>query len=403
MNAVVDPRIRFLIELGKALHRYGIPAHRLEMALGNAATSLGIRAEFFFGPTSLISSFGAPGNQHTALSRVEPGSLQLDKLVELDEVVEDLYRGDIPVETAAERLTEIDQAPERYGFLLTTLAFVLVGGTAARFFQGGLVEMILASGLGLVTGLLAWAASRFVSVGRIFEFLVSLTVTFLALGCTVWVRPMATDGAILGSLIILLPGLSLTLAMNELATGHLVSGTARFSGAMMTFLKIGLGVGLGTKLAEFLPGGPVNTPAIPLPEWTLWTSLLITPFALCVLFRARPRESLWILLGCVVAFGGARFGVEILGVGMGAVVGAFLAGLVSNLFARWQRRPAVTLVVPSIILLVPGSIGYKGIGMMMQNDVMSGVDSVFTAMLVGVSLVAGLLLANVMLPPRNAL
>jgi len=40
---------------------------------------------------------------------------------------------------------------------------------------------------------------------------------------------------------------------------------------------------------------------------------------------------------------------------------------------------------------------------MMENDVMSGVGSVFTALLVGVSLVAGLLLANVMLPARNAL
>ena len=51
-----DPRIRFLIALGRALHSYGIPAHRLEDALGNAAGRLGIRAEFFSGPTSLISS-----------------------------------------------------------------------------------------------------------------------------------------------------------------------------------------------------------------------------------------------------------------------------------------------------------------------------------------------------------
>jgi len=34
---------------------------------------------------------------------------------------------------------------------------------------------------------------------------------------------------------------------------------------------------------------------------------------------------------------------------------------------------------------------------------MSGVDNAFTALLVGVSLVAGLLLANVLVPPRNAL
>ncbi len=403
MNPVVDPRIRFLIDLGKALHGYGIPAHRLEDALENAANRLGIRAEFFSGPTSLISSFGEPGDQHTAMSRVQPGSLQLDKLVELDEVVEALYRGDIQVQEADQRLSEIDQTPLRYGPVLTTLAFSVASGAAARFFSGGWVEMLLATGLGLVTGLVAWAASRFVSVGRIFEFLVSMLVTFIALSSTIWWQPLAPDGPILASLIILLPGLTLTLALNELATGHLVSGTARLTGAMMTFLKIGLGVGIGTKLAGFLPGGPMLISAVVLPDWTLWAALLITPFALSVLFRARIKEAPWIVLGAMVSFWGARLGVELLGVGLGAVVGAFSAGMISNLFARWKRRPAVTLLVPSIILLVPGSIGYEGMSMMMDNDVMSGVGSVFTALLVGVSLVAGLLLANVMLPARNAL
>ena len=403
MNSARDPRIRFLIDLGKALHSYGIPAHRLEDALANAASRLGIRAEFFSGPTSLISSFGEPGDQHTALSRVDPGLLQLDKLVELDEVVEALYRGEIEVEEADQRLSEIDQTPERYGPWLTTLAFAVASGAAARFFGGGLVEMLLATGLGLVTGTVAWAAGRFVSVGRIFEFLVSCLVTFLAFGSTIWWQPLEPGGAILASLIILLPGLTLTLALNELATGHLVSGTARLSGAMMTFLKIGLGVGIGTRLAGFLPGGPVLVPAIDLPAWTLWAALLITPFALTILFRARPQESLWILVGSMVAYWGARWGVTVLGVGLGAVIGAFLAGMVSNLFARWKHKPAVTLIVPSIILLVPGSIGYKGLELMMDNDVTSGMDSIFTVLLVGVSLVAGLLLANVILPARNAL
>ena len=403
MNSARDPRIRFLIDLGKVLHSYGIPAHRLEDALGNAANRLGIRAEFFSGPTSLISSFGEPGDQHTALSRVEPGSLQLDKLVELDQVVEALFRGEIDVTEADQRLSEIDQTPERYGPWMTTLAFSVASGTAARFFGGGMVEMILATGLGVVTGGIAWAAGRFVSVGRIFEFLVSMLVTFIALTSTVWWRPLDPGGAILASIIILLPGLTLTLALNELATGHLVSGTARLSGAMMTFFKLGLGVGIGTKLAGFLPGGPMIESSVPLPQWTLWVALLITPFALSILFRARPQEFLWILMGTMVAFWGARLGVLVLGVGMGAVIGAFLAGMVSNFFARWKRRPAVTLIVPSLILLVPGSIGYKGLELMMDNDVTSGMDSVFTALLVGVSLVAGLLLANVILPSRNAL
>jgi uncharacterized membrane protein YjjB (DUF3815 family) len=240
-------------------------------------------------------------------------------------------------------------------------------------------------------------------MGRVFEFVAALLATFGAMVFSQLVWPVSVGPTILASLIILLPGLSLTLALNELATGHLVSGTARFTGAMMTFLKIGLGVGLGQKLALFVPVPLPEVVAVSLPEWTLWASLVVTPFALVVLFRARWRESLWILAGALVAFWGARLGVGWLGAGMGAVVGALLAGLVSNLFARWKHRPAVVLIVPSIILLVPGSIGYHSLSNLLAHDVTTGIGNAFEALLVGSALVAGLLLANVLLPPRNAL
>ncbi len=403
MTTANDPRIKFLIDLGRALHSYGVPAHRLEETLCNAASRLGIRAEFFSGPTSLTSSFGEVGAQHTALSRIPPGVLQLEKLVELDEVVKALYRGEISVDQADQALLTIDSAPPRYGAFLTVLAFGVASGTVARFFGGGYLEMSVALGLGLVTGLLAILAEHRVTIGRIFEFLVSAVVTFLALAFASLVMPLASGPVIIASLIVLLPGLSLTLALNELGTGHLVSGTALFSGALMTFMKIGIGAAIGQKAALFLLGElPIIEPALPA-TWTLWGALLITPLALAVLFRARWQEMPWIALGTTVAFWGSRFGVEFLGPLLGAAAGATLAGVVANLFARLKRKPTVVLVVPSLILLVPGSIGYSSLTLLMQKDVLSGVDTAMTTLLVGVSLVAGLLLANVLIPPRNTL
>ena len=404
MTNVNDPRIRFLIALGRALHSYGIPAHRLEDALGNAAACLGIRAEFFSGPTSLISSFGEPGSQHTALSRVAPGQLQLDKLVELDEVVEALYRGELSVEEADARLQAIDGAPARYGRLAIVAAFAVASAAVARFFGGGLPELVAALGLGLLTGVLAVLTSRSVAGGRVFEFAAAALATFLASVTATVIAPVATGPVVIASLIVLLPGLSLTLALNELGTGHLVSGTARFSGAMMTFMKLGIGAAVGQQLADLLPGAAAAA-SVPagLPAWTLWVALLATPPALGVLFGARRQEMPWIAVGTLVAYWGSRIGVAFLGPLLGAVAGAFLAGLAANLYARRSRRPAVVMVVPSLILLVPGSIGYNSLALLIHRDVLSGLDTAVTALLVGVSLVAGLLLSNVLLPPRNAL
>jgi uncharacterized membrane protein YjjP (DUF1212 family) len=403
VSAKNDPRILFLIDMGRALHSYGIPAHRLEDALGNTATRLGIRAEFFSGPTSLISSFGKPGEQHTSLSRVAPGQLQLDKLVELDNVVESLYRDEISVEVADARLHEIDNAPPRFGPVLTIIAFGLSSATVARFFAGGYSEISAALVLGLVTGALAVGLARTDSGTRIFEFFAAAMVTFLATAFSILVWPLSSGIVVIASLIVLLPGLALTLSLNELGTGHLVSGTARFAGAIMTFMKIGIGAAVGRQAAQFLPGEIPHVDPSTAPVWTLWVALFIVPAALSVLFRARRQELPWIAVGTTVAYWGTFYGVTYLGPLLGAAVGACLSGLAANVFARLKRRPAVVLVVPSLILLVPGSIGYSSLELMMESDVLSGLDTAVTTMLVGVSLVAGLLLSNVLVPPRNAL
>ena len=44
---------RFIVKLGKMLHKYGTPAFRLEAYLGEVAKYLGVHASFISTPTSL--------------------------------------------------------------------------------------------------------------------------------------------------------------------------------------------------------------------------------------------------------------------------------------------------------------------------------------------------------------
>lgn len=44
---------RFIIKLGKALHKYGTPAYRLEAHLQNVSALLEIKARFMVTPTTL--------------------------------------------------------------------------------------------------------------------------------------------------------------------------------------------------------------------------------------------------------------------------------------------------------------------------------------------------------------
>jgi uncharacterized membrane protein YjjB (DUF3815 family) len=75
----------------------------------------------------------------------------------------------------------------------------------------------------------------------------------------------------------------------------------------------------------------------------------------------------------------------------------------STLYARTFNRPAAVPLVPGIMLLVPGSIGFGSLSRFIERDVVYAVETAFSMGLVGVALVTGLLLANLIVPPRKAL
>src|ERR1700733_7816863 len=76
--------IEFVLNLGRALHRYGTPAHRLEEALLECCRRLGLSAEVFTTPTTIIMSFADPVALRTRMMRVEGGELDMSKLARVD-------------------------------------------------------------------------------------------------------------------------------------------------------------------------------------------------------------------------------------------------------------------------------------------------------------------------------
>jgi uncharacterized membrane protein YjjB (DUF3815 family) len=60
-------------------------------------------------------------------------------------------------------------------------------------------------------------------------------------------------------------------------------------------------------------------------------------------------------------------------------------------------------LVPGLVMLVPGSMGLTSLSSLLERDVVSGIDTAFAMVLIAISLVAGLLLANAAVAPRREL
>ena len=393
----------FTLRLGQALHRYGTPAHRLEEQMRLVSQRLGLEARFFSTPTSIFASFGPPEALRTSLIRVEPGEMDLGRLARLDALVEEVIRGRLSAEEGAERVEAVLAEPPRYGSPLLLVCWALAAGGGARLFGGGPREMGVAALISLLVGGLELWTRRQPSTVWVLEPVAAILSSALAVVAASLVGPLSVQVVTLAGLIVLLPGLSLTVAINELATRNLISGTSRLTGAALVFLELGFGVALGTRLSELLPLPAKLGPVTALPEWTEPLALVSMLFAVSILFRARPRDWGWIALAGTLAYAGSRLGAQVLGPQLGAFVGALTVGLVTNLLARVRNRPAVITLVPAIMLLVPGSIGFRSMESLLARDVLAGVDTAFSMLMVAVGLVAGLLFANALVQPRKEL
>jgi uncharacterized membrane protein YjjP (DUF1212 family) len=394
--------IGFILRLGRALHAYGYAAHRLEDVLAAVALQIGIEAQFFSTPTAISAAFGPQDDQRTFLIRVQPGDQDLGKLAQVDRVILEVLAGRLTPAEGSLRVEAIVAAPTRYGHLVSAIAFSIVSAAAGRFLGGGLVEIAIAGIIGLVTGLLAVGVTFVPSTGRIFEVVAAFAAAMITGVASVWIAPHSVFIATLAGLIVLIPGFTLTVALTELATRHLASGTARLAAAMVLFLGIIFGVALGSKVGVLLAGSPVIVEPVPLPLWTEVLALAVAPIGFAVLLRADPRDWVWVTLAGWVAFAGARLGGVHLGPELGTFVGAVLVGVASNVYALVMDRPSQIPLAPGVLLLVPGSIGFRSLASLLDRQVIGGVEAAFAMGLTATALVAGLLVGNILVPRRTS-
>jgi uncharacterized membrane protein YjjP (DUF1212 family) len=398
--------IEFVLTLGRALHRYGTPAHRLEEGLLECCRRLGLAAEVFTTPTAIIMSFGEPAELRTRMLRVEGGELDMSKLARTDALADAVASQRMTPAEGVQALAAILASPRPFGRALSMLSHGVTAGALAVFIGGSLADVAVAALIGFLLGVLAQVARRSTDQARVFE-LVGAAVAAFAAGIASALWPATSPPIVtVAALLVLLPGMSLTVAVTELATRNLMSGTARLMSAVIVLLELVVGVAIGDAAANALVSVH-QAIAVPLPEWARWIALGASAIGVAIVVQAQPRAFGWIVAACAVGYLGSRAGAAWLGgqLGgqLGVMVGAFALGVLANTYARLLERPAQVVSVPAVLLLVPGSMGFRGMASLLDRDTLSGVDSVFAMFVAATAIASGLLIANAVVSPRRSL
>lgn len=402
-------RIAFVVELAERLHSYGTTAQRLEGAVTAVAQKLRLECEPWSNPTGLILTFSDPNrplgdSDTTRVIRLPPGENDLYRLSETDRIAEEVMAGRLDLAAGHAALEQLDRPRSKRWRAMQVVAYGLAAGAVASLLRLPWLDIGVAAINGLMIGLLvdiSGSRPRFKEALEAIAAMFAATMTVLVAS---FIAPLNQNTVIIASLIVLLPGLALTNAVNELTSQHLVSGTARFAGALTTVVKLAVGTVIALYLTDLIGLQPQIRASRPQEAWVEWCGIAIAAYAFAVLFRAHRSDYSKVMAAAAGGYLISRF----VGLAWGSPAGIFLAALtltaVGNAYARWGNRPGAIIRVPGIIMLVPGSVSLRGLlSMIQQQDVNVGQDAVLAVLNILLALIAGLIFGNLLLPARRNL
>lgn len=402
-------RVDFVVQLATRLHAYGTTSQRLEGAIAAVATRLGLRCNPWSNPTGLILSFSDaasrnPMSETTQVIRLDPGSTDLRKLCQADDIAERTLSGELGIDEATVALHALDREPGWRAQALSMFCFGLSSASVAGLLRSSWVDVATAGIIGWIIGILYTMGANRPRLAESLDAIAALIATLLAAAVATFVAPLSLNTVIVASVIVLMPGLMLTNAVQELTSQHLVSGAARFAGAFAVLLKLTFGSVAGSQVASFLGWVPQEHGTAGAPSaYFEWLALALSSYAFAVLFKADRRDYPMVMLAVVTGYVITRIGGQYFGSGAGVFLASMVITALSNLYARQANRPGALIRVPGIILLVPGSVGFRGLSFVLERDVALGLDTAFLLVMVLVSLVAGVLFGNLLYPARRNL
>lgn len=396
----------FIIKLGEAAHGYGSTATRLEAFLSRLTKTLGYDGVFRSTPTEIIFAIqeNESKQQRTHLAAMPGTGLELNRLAEVGKLVDAIESGEISIAEASGRLDLIEKIPHPWGGVIGAFSYAFCGAGFAVLLSTSWWNILLSALISVVVYGMVVLSGRF---GRRTAAWLPLSTAFVAgfLACLArtQIPELNIVQVTLAAILVLVPGFSVSVGIVELVSNHVVSGTANLMNGLVYLAKQFTGAWLGVGMAGVLWPISSATAGTPVDALWLWLFMPLMIIGLCMVFQTSPRDFSWAFLGCAIAYGGILLGSAVVGGNLGNLVGTILAVVFANNWAERTGRPTSIVLLPAIILLVSGSIGFRGLASMVSGQTAAGEQQFLQMFVVALTIAAGLLVGNTLVGPKTSL
>lgn len=390
----IPEKYQFIVELGKALHIYGIPSYKIQTYLTEVAKTQGITGSFMDLPTWINYVFYEDENSYNYIESIPPGNLNLGAFSKIDELTNNVIDAKISSNSVTEELKNIHAKTKEVNHYYLTLAYAFSAGCFSLLIGTNMVSFIFSFLLGAFIYLLVHLSTKSKYLENIFESFSALIVTIISCLLTLFFPELNLGLTILASIIIFIPGLAITTALEEITSKSLVSGGAKLFDAIILLFKQFFGVLLGLGLMSTLIDINLTNNISEMPKWTIFCAIIIFPITLIPIFQVRKKDMFFgVLTGAIGFF------ITILLSRYGVLVSTFIGTLaivgISRVFGRITKTPKTVYLTQGIVMMVPGSKSFMGLSSSFLNSSIAGSGNLFEQVaFILMGIIGGLLFAG---------
>lgn len=351
----------FLINLGANLHSCGASADEVEEFTQSVSKKLDIETSLLCTPNFMMYSFKNNDSESFYIEKLPFPIIHLKKLVLIETLINEFLAKKISLEDIISKLKIIRKLKLNTSYPALILSYGLLSCSSCIFLGGTLRDCLVSFFLGCFTGLFS-LLEFFPIVSIFYQAIISFfmtTMIFLLQKYFIVINPGIIS---IASLIGLFPGLGITLSVTELAKQHLLSGIMRLMNAITTLFMLVFGSFLATnffKISFFTPKYILHPISLQL------LFALIAGLASNRIFRGRYQDIPIMIASCLLSFMSSKL------LPFNAFLNIFCTGIFisfySQIFSIVFKRPYLVCILPSILLLLPGTLSFK-----ITNDLFLG-------------------------------
>ncbi len=359
------------------------PVTMVRSVMEQTARAYGLDHEFLALPNYV--QVGSPSGEGIYIANPD-FTLRYDQSFPLAKLVARAPSGSVDPEEGMAELKRIRSLDKRFPVWVTVLGYAVQSVGLALILQPTVWSLAGAAILGLMVGILTVVGRRNEAIGYMLPTICAFLVAYIVFTFhDRWHVGIDSLRALAAPLATFLPGASITLAVIELSTHHVVSGASRLVAGFMQIAQLAFGILIAAQIAGIADANLVTTHLNRLGPWAPFIGVFVYGIGIWLNYSPPTRFLPWMVLMLYTAYVGQWVGNELLG----SYASGFSGGLTLILFAlaishRPNTPPTMSLVVPGFWLLVPGSLGFMGVTQLLGTHS----TAVFTATLISMMSIA---------------